>query len=238
MPIVVACPSCAAAMRAPDNSAGRNARCPKCQTVFPIPAPSPAPAPMAAAAAVATPGVDRGEGLDFLPDDSSPALPINPYAAPKSQSQPRPSASASFSSRGGGGSLLGVVSGKPASTWGGALVPAMFGRTTLKLLSDRLVEETRRPIESRDCEAPLASVDSAEILCRGNSLLLVVGFLTLGLFGIGLIFFALYIIFKHRFLLIRTQSNAFIVTIKGDDELYRQFLDDVLDRCDQIRRGG
>lgn len=38
MPFSIACPACSCRMRAPDNSAGKSAECPKCKTKFVIPA--------------------------------------------------------------------------------------------------------------------------------------------------------------------------------------------------------
>jgi hypothetical protein len=40
MPIEIACPSCAALLRAPDKLAGKQAKCPKCGKPVPVPAPS------------------------------------------------------------------------------------------------------------------------------------------------------------------------------------------------------
>ena len=51
MPIAVLCPSCNARLNAPDASAGKTVKCPKCQAaiVLPVPQvepePEPAPAP-------------------------------------------------------------------------------------------------------------------------------------------------------------------------------------------------
>ena len=61
MPINVTCPSCSATLRAPDTAAGKQIKCPKCQTVITVPgatAPpesqmSPAPPPPMASAAPA-----------------------------------------------------------------------------------------------------------------------------------------------------------------------------------------
>lgn len=39
MPIPVVCPTCATKLRAPDNMAGRNAKCPKCGTAVAVPSP-------------------------------------------------------------------------------------------------------------------------------------------------------------------------------------------------------
>lgn len=46
MPIVVLCPDCSARLTAPDSAAGKNVKCPKCQTLMTLPAaPPPEPEP-------------------------------------------------------------------------------------------------------------------------------------------------------------------------------------------------
>src|SRR6266536_402424 len=41
MPQIIGCPKCSVPLSVPDGSVGKQVRCPKCQTVFPIPAPQP-----------------------------------------------------------------------------------------------------------------------------------------------------------------------------------------------------
>src|SRR5262245_66675128 len=46
MPIPVTCPSCQTTLKAPDHAAGRQVKCPRCGTAFPVPH-SEEPPPMA-----------------------------------------------------------------------------------------------------------------------------------------------------------------------------------------------
>ena len=43
MPIMVSCPGCSTQLKAPDNAAGRQIQCPKCQTAIMVPAAQGAP---------------------------------------------------------------------------------------------------------------------------------------------------------------------------------------------------
>jgi uncharacterized Tic20 family protein len=45
MPIVIACPSCKAKLKAPDTAVGKNVKCPGCGTAMTVPAPAAAAAP-------------------------------------------------------------------------------------------------------------------------------------------------------------------------------------------------
>ncbi len=46
MPIAVACPSCKAKIKAPDQAVGKKVKCPSCAHLFLVSAPKPAPAPV------------------------------------------------------------------------------------------------------------------------------------------------------------------------------------------------
>ena len=62
MPILVPCPGCKVTLRAPDAAAGRELRCPRCQTAVVLPAAEPVPSePHEPATAVA--GADAGAAL-------------------------------------------------------------------------------------------------------------------------------------------------------------------------------
>jgi len=118
---------------------------------------------------------------------------------------------------------LATISGKRAYTKLGGLTPSMFGRTTLELHKDRVVEVTKGPIYARDCHVSIAEIDSAEVVTCGNQLYLIAGIVTLGFFGLGLLFLLLYFFMKHKFLVIHSASNALAVVIKGDPEPYHDF---------------
>jgi hypothetical protein len=42
---------------------------------------------------------------------------------------------------------------------------------------------------------------------------------------------------KHRFLVIRSQSNSVLVALKGDSGPYQQFLDAVLSAAEAVKAG-
>jgi hypothetical protein len=206
MPITVKCPSCDGEMSAPDRAVGKKGKCPKCGQVLVIPGP---PDP---------------SGVIELVSDS-------PYAAPKVA----PSRDDDFDGLRRQGPALAVISGKAATAFGGGIVRASFGRTTLVLQTNRVIETTRRPIAARDCELLLSEVESAEIITKSNPVWLVLGFLTFALYGLGLIFFVLFFVLKHRFLIVHSRGNAVFVSFDGDDGPYRQFMEAVLTEAERAR---
>ncbi len=128
------------------------------------------------------------------------------------------------------------VSGKPGTAHFGGLVPSMFGKTTLRLYSERVVETTKRVVARRDSQLLVSEIDSVEITARGSALWLGLGILTIGLYGFGIIFFILYFVVKHRFLIVRSKSNVQILGMTGDDEPYRQFMHSVLQAAQVAKR--
>lgn len=93
MPITIACPSCKARLQAPDNTAGKRVKCPKCQNPIPVPAAGGTPAPAPAkqpAAAPSKPPVKKPApppDNDFNFDDDPPAP--KKGAAPAKKAPPR-----------------------------------------------------------------------------------------------------------------------------------------------------
>jgi hypothetical protein len=122
------------------------------------------------------------------------------------------------------GELLTEVSGKPVS----GAYPSMFGNTRLRIFERRIVETTKRIIFRRRAEILPADVDSVEMTTLGNPVWLVLGILTLALFGLGIVFIVLYFFTKNRFLIVRSRSNVMAVTIEGDEKPYRVFMETVL----------
>jgi hypothetical protein len=120
------------------------------------------------------------------------------------------------------------VKGKRAYAKLGGLTPAMFGSTVFEMHKDRVIEITRGPVLARDCHVSIAEVDSAEVVTCGNPLFLVLGFLTLALFGLGLLFFVLYFVLKHKFLVLHSSSNIMAMAIKGDPSQFHEFKSNVI----------
>jgi hypothetical protein len=80
MPILVASPACNARLHAPDNAAGRAAKCPQCGKTVPIPAAGPAPG-TATAAPFQPPPAPRptGPGQPAAAPASGPTQPAESY---------------------------------------------------------------------------------------------------------------------------------------------------------------
>jgi phage FluMu protein Com len=78
MPIEFACSHCGQILRVGDDTAGKRAKCPKCQSVVPIPAAS------ASSSAPASQPTD----WDHVSDSDSPSADekVNPFAAPQQPS--------------------------------------------------------------------------------------------------------------------------------------------------------
>ncbi len=133
--------------------------------------------------------------------------------------------------------VLLEVTGKPAFANLGVVSPSMFGQTTFQLMETRIVEKTKRAIARRYCEVLLCEVDSAEIVEDGNPVLLVLGFLTVGLFGIGLLFIILYFFIKNRYFIIRSGNNVQVLAIKNGDgmEQCTSFMNEVLKRAEKLK---
>ncbi len=77
MPMVIACPTCKTGMQLPDNSAGKQFRCPKCQNVFTAGAGAPAPAAVGAAV-----GAAGGAAVATRPAAPPASRPATPTVAP------------------------------------------------------------------------------------------------------------------------------------------------------------
>ncbi|OUC15233.1 MAG: hypothetical protein B0A82_07725 [Alkalinema sp. CACIAM 70d] len=136
--------------------------------------------------------------------------------------------------------ILLEISGQAANNYYNFLSPAFMGKTTLQLSETRLIERTRKMVASRYCEVLLSEVDSAEITEDGISWLLVLGIVTLWVFGIGLIFIVLYFIFKYKYLIIRSGSNIQVVCIANATAMERAktFMAEVLSKSEKAKLPG
>lgn len=112
-------------------------------------------------------------------------------------------------------------------SWGGTIVPSMFGETTLEITGGRLIEDTRGVVSHRHAELLLREVDSAELVIKPNPAVLAAGLATL-LLGIGLLILPFYFIMRYKFLIIHSGNNATVVGIIGQEDLFREFMDTVL----------
>ncbi len=88
MPIEFRCTKCSKLLRTPDETGGKQARCPQCGTILSIPVGRPAAAEPAPALSPAAP---LGEGLAFAPARPASA---NPYQAPMTSEAAPPQISA------------------------------------------------------------------------------------------------------------------------------------------------
>jgi hypothetical protein len=130
--------------------------------------------------------------------------------------------------------ILEVI-GKPGISNYGVIVPSLFGRTKLQLHPTRVVEKTQLIITRRHCTMLLSKIDSVEIVETGNSLWLVLGFMTLSMF-IGVIFFVLYFVIKNKYLVLRSESNVQVVMLNAaNTATAEQFLDALLQRSEDCQ---
>ena len=129
------------------------------------------------------------------------------------------------------------ISGKPAAVSYGIVAPATFGKTSLSLTDNRVIESTKRIIASRYCEIILSEVESVEINEGGYPALLALGFLTIG-FGVGLIFLVMYFLIKCKYLIVRSHGNVQVVCISGTGsmERAREFMIDVLRYAEEAKQ--
>jgi hypothetical protein len=127
------------------------------------------------------------------------------------------------------------LTGKPATSSYGVISPSYWGKTTLRLQPTRLVEKTRKLIARRHCAVLITQIDSVEIVEEGNPLWLVVGFFTLS-FLVGFVFLALYFVFKHKYLAIRSGSNCQIIMLdSSNSEKAEQFMNAVLKQAEDLQ---
>ncbi len=127
------------------------------------------------------------------------------------------------------------LTGKPGVANYGTVVPGFFGRTTLQIQPTRLVEKTQKLIARRHSTVLLTQVDSVDIVEEGNPLLLILGFVTLTFF-VGIIFFILYFIFKHKYLVVRSGSNVQLVMLNSLNEANAEaFMNAVLKQAESLQ---
>jgi hypothetical protein len=127
------------------------------------------------------------------------------------------------------------LTGKPGIANYGTVVPGMFGRTTLQIQPTRLVEKTQKLIARRHSTVLLTQVDSVDIVEEGNPLWLILGFVTIT-FLVGFIFFILYFIFKHKYLVVRSGSNIQLVMLNSLNEANAEaFMNAVLKQAESLQ---
>jgi hypothetical protein len=127
------------------------------------------------------------------------------------------------------------LTGKPGVASYGTVVPGFFGRTTLQIQPTRLVEKTQKLIARRHSTVLLTQVDSVDIVEEGNPLWLIFGFATL-MFFVGIIFFILYFIFKHKYLVVRSGSNVQLVMLNSLNEANAEaFMNAVLKQAESLQ---
>ncbi len=126
------------------------------------------------------------------------------------------------------GSITSVTGRRAVASFGSQVVPSMFGTTTLEIVGSRLIETTHGILSQRHAELLLTEVDSAEFRITPNPALLGAGLALLPFFGIGLLVLPFYFFIKYKFLIIHSGSNATVVAITGNEEPFRDFMDNVL----------
>ncbi len=129
------------------------------------------------------------------------------------------------------------VTGKRAvASFGGQVVPAMFGKTTLEIEEGRLIETTQGVLSRRHAELLLCEVDSAEFRIQPNPALLGAGLALLPLFGLGLLVLPFYFFIKYKYLVIHSGNNATIVAVTGSEIPFQDFMDTVLTAAERAKQ--
>lgn len=134
------------------------------------------------------------------------------------------------------GSIMSVTGRRAVASFGGQIVPSMFGTTTLELDGARLIETTHGILSQRHAELLLTEVDSAEFRIQPNPALLGAGLALLFMFGIGLLVLPFYFFIKYKFLIIHSGSNTTVVAITGNEDPFRDFMDNVLSAAEAAKR--
>ncbi|MBC8116679.1 MAG: hypothetical protein H7062_19975 [Candidatus Saccharimonas sp.] len=134
------------------------------------------------------------------------------------------------------GSITSVTGRRAVASFGGQIVPSMFGTTTLEIDGARLIETTQSILSQRHAELLLTEVDSAEFRVTPNPALLGAGIALLPVFGLGLLVLPFYFFIKYKFLIIHSGSNTTVVAITGNESPYRDFMDNVLSAAEAAKQ--
>lgn len=134
------------------------------------------------------------------------------------------------------GSITSVTGRRAVASFGGQIVPSMFGTTTLDIDCARLIETTHGILSQRHAELLLTEVDSAEFRIQPNPALLGAGIALLPLFGLGLLVLPFYFFVKYKFLIIHSGSNTTVVAITGNENPFRDFMDNVLKAAEAAKQ--
>jgi hypothetical protein len=127
------------------------------------------------------------------------------------------------------------LTGKPGNASYGVVAPSFWGLTKLQLQPTRLVESTQKIIARRNCTVLLTQIDSVEIVEEGNPMWIFLGFLTIS-FLVGIVFFVLYFVIKHKYLLIRSGSNCQLVMLDSTNESKAdQFMSALLKQVEELQ---
>jgi hypothetical protein len=149
--------------------------------------------------------------------------------------------------------ILAEFEGKAVKVIGQMLAPARYGKTRLTLYPMRLVEETRRPVAALESEILLSELHGATLAVRGNATFMsVAGILFIAapstfrlnnlaipmvLYCLSGLFVLLYLFaFKNQFLIFHGGKFTQQVTIAGNEESSRDFMEEVLAQAEQVKR--
>ena len=219
MPIALSCP-CGKNLRVQDNLAGRRVKCPVCGEILEV-----------------APATAQEVEIVFTEISSSPrpVQPATPPVAPAPETPPpEPKLTESQSPEPKLQSLS--IGGKTGSMiLGNLLLPSVSGRALLTFANGRVIEDSRKLVGRRHAELFIGNIDSGEIVSAGNPVLLILGLMLLGVYGIGLILLLVFLLKKNRYLVIRSPSNAVVVGLIGEEGRYSEFLEAVLAAAEATR---
>ena len=224
MPIALSCP-CGKNLRVQDNLAGRRVKCPVCGEILEV-----------------APATAQEEEIVFTEISSSPrpVQPATPPVAPAPETpppEPKLTESQSPESQSPEPKLQSLsIGGKTGSMiLGNLLLPSVSGRALLTFANGRVIEDSRKLVGRRHAELFVSNIDSGEIVSAGNPVLLILGLMLLGVYGVGLILLLVFLLKKNRYLVIRSPSNAVVVALIGEEGRYSEFLEAVLAAAEATR---
>ncbi len=134
------------------------------------------------------------------------------------------------------GLITSVTGRRAVASFGGQIVPSMFGTTTLEIDGTRLIETTHGVLSQRHAELLLTEVDSAELRIQPNPALLGASLVLLPVFFLGLLVLPFYFFIKYKFLIIHSGSNTTVVAITGGENPFREFMNNVLTAAEMAKR--
>jgi hypothetical protein len=132
--------------------------------------------------------------------------------------------------------VLAEVSGASVTILWHGYQWSYWGSARMMMTATRVIERTKFFVSERQTAVPLSQVTGVTMLKTPNPILLVLGFITLPLLGLGLIFLILALFQKHTYLVVTAPNCVLVIGCKGKIQNYEDFMLDILDEVDRVRK--